>query len=87
MYDPIFKVSQTDGNRLKVELTTEVPLDIHFTFDETNPDEFSPKYSAPLIVPKDALHLKVITYRDGKPMGRQLNMPVTELTKRAPVRK
>jgi hypothetical protein len=29
---------------LKVELQTEIPLDIHYSFDETNPDEFYPKY-------------------------------------------
>ena len=87
VFEPIFKVTNADNNRLKVELTTEVPLDIHYTFDESNPDEYSPKYTAPLVVPKDALHLKVITYRDGKPMGRQISMPVTELTKRAPARK
>jgi hexosaminidase len=82
VYDPIFMPSMQDG-QLKVELQTEIPLDIHYSFDETNPDEFYPKYEKPLIVPKDALHLKLITYRDGKPMGRQINMPIEELQKRS----
>ena len=81
MYDPIFTPSMENG-QLKVELQTEIPLDIHYSFDETNPDEFYPKYEKPLIVPKDALHLKLITYRDGQPIGRQINMPIEELQKR-----
>jgi hexosaminidase len=83
MYDPAFNVSTDANGRLKVELQTEVPdLEVHYSFDETNPDEFYPKYEAPLTVPPDALHLKVITYRDGKPVGRQINMPIDELQKR-----
>lgn len=83
MYDPSFNVSLEEKGRLKVELLTEVPgLHVYYSFDETNPDEFYPEYKEPLIVPKDALHLKVITYRDGKPIGRQINMPVEELLKR-----
>jgi len=81
MYDPIFTPSIENGN-LKVELQTEIPLDIYYSFDETNPDEFYPRYEKPLIVPKDALHLKLITYRDGQPIGRQINMPIEELEKR-----
>jgi hexosaminidase len=83
MYDPAFNVSTDANGRLKVELQTEVPdLEVHYSFDETNPDEFYPKYETPLAVPPDALHLKVITYRDGKPVGRQINMPIEELQKR-----
>ena len=83
MYDPSFTSSIYESGTLKVELQTQIPLDIHYSFDETNPDEFYPKYEKPLIVPKDALHLKLITYRDGKPIGRQINMPVDELHNRA----
>jgi hypothetical protein len=43
---------------------------------------FYPKYEKPLIVPKDALHLKLITYLDGKPIGREINMPIEELQTR-----
>ncbi|HLL44588.1 MAG TPA: FN3 associated domain-containing protein [Segetibacter sp.] len=88
MYDPAFAASVDTSGRLKVTLETEVPnLDIYYSFDETNPDEFYPKYEKPLIIPKDALHLKVITYRDGKPIGKQINMPVEELQKRIKAKK
>ena len=82
MYDPSFTPSVDENGQLKVELQTEIPLDIHYSFDETNPDEFYPKYEKSLIVPKDALHLKVITYRNGHAVGRQINMPIEELQKR-----
>ena len=88
MYDPAFAASVDTSGRLKVTLETEVPnLDIYYSFDETNPDEFYPKYENPLIIPKDALHLKVITYRDGKPIGKQINMPIEELEKRIKAKK
>lgn len=83
MYDPAFIVSTDADDKLKVVLETELAnLDVHYSFDETNPDEFYPKYDKPLIIPDDALHLKVITYRDGKPIGKQINMPIAELRKR-----
>lgn len=84
MYDPIITATKDNNGNLKVELGKEIDdLDIYYSFDETNPDNFYPKYSAPLIVPKDAAHLKVITYRNGKVAGKQINMPVDELKKRA----
>lgn len=88
MYDPAFNVATDTSGKLKVELQTEVPnLQIHYSFDETNPDEFYPKYENALIIPPDALHLKVITYRDGKPIGKQINMPIAELQKRVKANK
>jgi hexosaminidase len=84
MYNPVFKASLNEKDELIVKLETEVPgVVVHYSFDETNPDEFYPVYEKPLIVPKDALHVKTINYRDGKPVGIQINMPVEELLKRA----
>ncbi len=87
MYDPSFTSSIDENGQLKVELQTEIPLNIYYSFDETNPDEFYPRYEKPLIIPKDALHLKVITYRDGQAVGKQINMPVEELLKRTKTKK
>lgn len=88
MYDPVFKTSVDEKGQLKVELQTQLSdLVIHYSFDETNPDEFYPAYKEPLIIPADALHVKVITYRDGKPIGKQINMPVEELLKRTKTKK
>ena len=83
MYDPVFLPSIGAQNSLVVQLNTEVPgLAIHYTFDNSFPDQFYPTYSAPLIVPKDAVTLKVITYRDGKPIGRMITAQISELRAR-----
>jgi hexosaminidase len=83
MFDPIFEASRKDST-ITVKLSTEVDnLNIHYSFDNSFPDNYYPKYTAPLIVPKDAVTMKVITYRDKKPMGRMIVMPVSELKKRA----
>jgi hexosaminidase len=69
---------------LKVELSTEVEgLDMYYSFDNSFPDRFYPKYESPLTPPKDAVMLKVITYKGKQPVGRMIAMPVEELKKRA----
>ncbi|MEO6455230.1 MAG: chitobiase/beta-hexosaminidase C-terminal domain-containing protein, partial [Ginsengibacter sp.] len=79
----IFAVSKSPGNKLKIELSTEIEgLDIYYTFDNTFPDHFSPKYTEAIMPPEDAVMLKVITYRDSEPIGRMIYMPIEELEKR-----
>ncbi|MBC7913294.1 MAG: family 20 glycosylhydrolase [Pyrinomonadaceae bacterium] len=83
MYDPVFLPSMNSDNILRVELSTEIPgLDIHYTFDNSFPDGFYPKYSGPLNVPKDAVTLKVISYRDGKAIGRLITIQIADLKAR-----
>lgn len=87
MYDPAFKASKNSKSEVIVEMNTEVEdLHIHYSFDNSFPDKFYPEYSQPLTVPIDASYLKVITYRNGKPVGRMIAMPVSELKKRAGVK-
>ena len=83
VYDPIFTSTMLPDSSIKVELKTEPKnLDIYYTFDNSFPDRFYPKYTEPLIVPKDAVMLKVITYEGTKPVGRMLTMPIEELKRR-----
>lgn len=82
MYDPIVKTSK-EGGGLTLTMETEVEgLDIYYSFDGSFPDNFYPKYSKPLAVPADALDVKLVTYREGKQMGRWITLPVAELAKR-----
>lgn len=84
VYDPIFTVSRSADKQLMIELGTEVQgLDIYYSFDNSFPDRFYPKYTDKLIPPKDATTLKVITYRGKEAVGRMMVMPVEELNKRA----
>lgn len=88
MYDPIFNVSKNDSNHLVINLSTEIKgLDIYYSFDNSFPDNFYPKYTSPIIPPEDAVMLKVITYRGNKPIGRMISMPIEELEKRADKKK
>lgn len=83
MYDPIIGISRGKDSTIVVKLTTEVEdLDIHYSFDNSFPDEFYPSYKAPLEVPKDAVAMKLITYRDGKPVGRMISITVEEMRRR-----
>jgi len=84
VYDPIFKVSRAADKSLVVELSTEVDgLDTYYSFDNSSPDRFYPKYTAKLSVPKDASMLRVVTYKGKEQVGRMVSMPVDELSKRA----
>lgn len=86
LYDPIFKVTKNSKNQPVVELSTEIKgLDIHYSFDNSFPDSFYPKYQSPLQVPADAQNIKVITYRNGKVLGRMITITAAELKKRAKI--
>jgi hexosaminidase len=83
-YDPIFKVSKATDGQLKIELEKEVnDLDLYYSFDNSFPDNYYPKYTGPLTPPKDAVMLKVISYRGKQPVGRMMAMPIAELKARA----
>ncbi|HEV9038235.1 MAG TPA: family 20 glycosylhydrolase [Puia sp.] len=88
MFDAIItpKKDLTAFDSITVDLATEVNgLDIYYSFDNSNPDNFYPKYTGTLTIPKDASWLKVVTYRNGKQIGRQLNLTIGELQRRAGV--
>ena len=86
MYDAIVEVSRKDS-AVVVKLSTEVEgLNIHYSFDNSFPDNFYPAYTAALTVPKDAVAMKIITYRNNKPIGRMMLLPVTELKRRAGIK-
>ena len=88
MFDPIFNVRKNEKGELLVELSTEVEgLDIHYSWDNSHPDQYYPKYSSAMTVPKEASVLKAVTIRSGRQVGRQIDMPVKELEKRSGARK
>ena len=84
VYEPIFKASRTADKQLQIDLSTEVKgIDVYYSFDNSFPDRFYPKYTAPLIAPKDAVMLKVVTYKGKERVGRMIAMPLDELKRRA----
>ncbi|MBC7418829.1 MAG: family 20 glycosylhydrolase [Pedobacter sp.] len=83
MFDAIVTVKKAAGGQLMVNLATEVDgLDIYYSFDNSTPDYFYPKYTAAVAVPKDASLMRIITYRGKKPIGRLLSITVNDLKSR-----
>lgn len=83
IYDPVIKTSLMDG---KLELTMEAEasnIDIYYTIDDAMPDNYTLKYTQPVQLPKGPVTLRVIAYRDGKPIGHLITLKREELEKRA----
>jgi hexosaminidase len=84
-YDPIITPLRNSQGEMEIELDTEIEgLDIYYSFNNTYPDHHSPLYkmSEKLAIPKDADTFRVITYREGKPAGRLITVPLDDLKKR-----
>ncbi len=82
MYNAII-TPYKENNECLIKLDCELKdSDIYYTFDNTDPDSFSPKYFEPLRIPKNATWLRVVTYRNGKPSGKVITLRIDELLKR-----
>ena len=82
IYDPMVILSNQDG-KFYVTLEMEIDgLDIYYSFDFSEPDNYYPKYTAPIHIPVDAQMMRIVTYRDGQRIGRMLNLGIDELKKR-----
>jgi hexosaminidase len=83
-YNVILTPKRGADRDMVVGMSTEVSgLDIYYSFDCTNPDRFYPKYDGtPVKFPMGATQLNVITYRNGQPIGQQINVKKDDLAKR-----
>jgi hexosaminidase len=87
IYDPSFEISKKDTATIIVKLTTEIEgLSVHYSFDNSFPDQFYPAATTPITVPKDAAAIKVITYRGDNPIGRLMVMTMAEMRRRAGIK-
>lgn len=87
LYDPIITVSKKDSATIIVTMDTEVEgLTIHYSFDNSFPDNFYQAYKAPLTVPNESAALKLVTYKGNKLTGRQMVITMAELKKRAGIK-
>ena len=88
MYEPIITAKKDSNEKLLIELSTEiVGLDIYYSFDNSFPDNFYPKYTKTLVPPKDAVKLKMQAYRGTQPVGRMITIMIADLEKRAGIKK
>jgi hexosaminidase len=83
-YNAIAIPARDNNGVLTVRLSTEIKgLDIYYTFDNSNPDNYYPRFNGqPLTFPKGAAQLTVVTYRNGKPAGEQFTIKKEDLEKR-----
>ncbi|MFA6400601.1 MAG: family 20 glycosylhydrolase [Salinivirgaceae bacterium] len=83
VYDAIVTTSLKD-DKLVLQLGAEISdIDIFFSFDGTMPDKYSPKYTQQVELPEGPITLRVITYRNGKPIGHLITLDRESLIKRA----
>jgi hexosaminidase len=83
LYEPDVKAAKGVKN-VVVTLVPEVDgLDMHYSFDNSWPDQYYPKYTAPIEVPKDADKMRIVTFKNGKQVGRFMTVSVEELKSRA----
>lgn len=81
-YDAIIKTTNKDG-KMMLEMETEIAgIDIFYTIDDTMPDKFSAKYTSPVALPDGGITLRVITYRNGKPIGHLITLKRADLERR-----
>ena len=81
--DPEVKVYRKD-NKLMCELKNSVPnSEIFYTIDNTYPVKFGQKYIGAFEIPAGKLNLRTQTFKNGKPISRELLISRTELDKRA----
>ena len=84
IYDPIVSTVSNTKDELIASMEGEVDnLKFYYTIDESLPDQFSTEYTAPFLIPNDVTILRVISYRNGKVIGKMLNIPIESLKQRA----
>lgn len=87
-YEPYFTASKAADGSLMVQIHTELDnVSVHYTFDNSFPDQFYPAYKGAVKVPVDASMLRAVSYRGNEQKGRILTIAVDELKKRAGITK
>ena len=84
IYDAIVTTQLNTKWELIVNMEGEVEnLKFYYTIDDQMPDNYSDQFTKPFVLPEDVTLLRVQSYRDGKPIGKLLNIPIESLKKRA----
>jgi hexosaminidase len=84
IYDPIVTTTLNTKGELFAHMDGEIEgLSFYYTIDESMPDSFSNKANGPILIPEDVTILRVISYRNGQPLGKLLNIPISALKQRA----
>lgn len=84
MYEPIFNFSRNNLGEIVVNLSSETEgVSYHYSFDYSYPDKFYPiANNSSVVVPKDADLMRIICIKNGKQVGRLIDVPVSGMVKR-----
>lgn len=83
IYDPVIQVKKKDdGNYLSIKSDVE-GAEIRYSTDNTYPLDRATLYNAEFRLPDGKYFLRTQLFRQGKPIGRMLSIPIDELIKRA----
>jgi len=81
---PIVTTSLNTKGELFASMEGEVDgLDFYYTIDESMPDNYSNHFTGPVYIPEDVTLMRIISYKNGKPIGKLLNIPISSLKQRA----
>lgn len=84
MYDAIVTTELNTKGELILKMEGEVDnLRFYYTIDDQMPDNYSDEYTIPIVIPADVTLVRIQSYRDGKPIGKLLNIPIESLRNRA----
>ena len=78
VFEPIITYVKDTGNIKKIKLATEIKgLSVYYSFDNSDPDSFYPKYNGILLdIPAGSTMIKAISYRNGKPIGKMVTKTI-----------
>ena len=84
MYEPIFNFARNSNGEILVKLTPETEgVTFHYSFDYSYPDKYYPiANNSDVVVPKDADLMRIICVKNGKQVGRFIDVPVSGMLKR-----
>lgn len=83
IYDPVVNVTNKEG-KLEVKLSSPVENTvIKYSLDNTYPLTYAQEYRGTITVPEGQLFLRTQLFRNGKPLGRLLQISREELVNRA----
>ena len=84
IYDAIVTTELNTKGELILKMEGEVDnLRFYYTIDDQMPDNFSDEYTKPFVLASDVTLVRIQSYRDGKPIGKLLNIPIESLRNRA----
>ena len=83
VYNPIVTFKRHPMALTGITLSHGLPnVDLYYSTDNTLPDDHFPLYTQPFIMPKGANRIKVIAYRNGKPVGQLIDITMADIEKR-----